>query len=99
LRIARRNGDALLELRRHRLGDQLRVELGLLDLLDVDEDLAAGLLLDLLLQLVDLGALAADDDARPRGEDVDLQLVGRALESRPSRRRRARTASSACRAA
>jgi hypothetical protein len=26
------------------------------------------------------GALAADDDARPRGVDVDLQLVGRALD-------------------
>ena len=33
-----------------------------------------------LLQLVDLGALAADDDPRPRGEDVDLQLVGGALD-------------------
>jgi hypothetical protein len=32
------------------------------------------------LQLVDLRALAADDDARPRGVDVDLQLVGRALD-------------------
>jgi len=38
--------------------NQLRVELGLLDLLDVDEDLAARALLDLLLELVDLRALA-----------------------------------------
>src|SRR6185503_5500955 len=38
-----------------------------------------GPLLDLLLQLVDLGPLAADDDAGPRGVDVDLQLVGGAL--------------------
>jgi hypothetical protein len=33
----------------------------------------------LLLQLLDLGSLAADDDARARGVDVDLQVVGRAL--------------------
>src|SRR6188768_1273106 len=72
--------DALLELHRHRLADQLRVELRLLDLLDVDEDLAVGLLLDLLLQLVDFRALAADDDPWARGVDVDLQLVGRALD-------------------
>ena len=32
------------------------------------------------LQLVDLGPLAADDDARARGVDVDLQLVRRALD-------------------
>src|SRR5207302_6342683 len=37
---------ALLELHRHRFGNQLAVELGLLDLLDVDEDLAARALLD-----------------------------------------------------
>src|SRR5262245_6664899 len=71
--------DALLQLHRHRFGDQLRVELGLLDLLDVDEDLAAGPLLDFLLQLVDFRPLAADDDAGPRGVDVDLQAVDRAL--------------------
>src|SRR3954468_24869610 len=71
--------DALFELHRDRFGDELRVELRLLDLLDVDEDLAVGPLLDLLLQLVDLGSLAADDDAGPRGVDVDLQLVGGTL--------------------
>ena len=81
-RLAHRaaEGDALLELHRHRLADQLRVELRLLDLLDVDEDLAVRLLLDLRLQLVDFRALAADDDARARGVDVDLQLVGGALD-------------------
>src|SRR5262249_54782465 len=71
---------ALLELHRDRFRDELRVQLGLLDLLDVDEDLAVGPLLDLLLQLVDLGPLAPDDDARARGVDVDLQLVGGALD-------------------
>jgi hypothetical protein len=63
-------GDALLQLEGHRLRHQLRVELGLQDLLDVDEDLLAGLLLDLLLELVDLLALAPDDDAGTRGVDA-----------------------------
>src|SRR5262245_20931240 len=38
--------DALFQLHRDRLADELRVELRLLDLLDVDEDLAARPLLD-----------------------------------------------------
>src|SRR5262249_30988483 len=71
--------DALLELHRHRFGNQLRIEFRFLDLLDVDEDLAVGALLDFLLQLVDFRALAADDDARPRRVDVDLQAVDGAL--------------------
>src|SRR5581483_3954465 len=80
-RLAHRaaEGDAFLELHGDRLGNQLRVELRLLDLLDVDEDLAAGALLDFLLQLVDFRSLAADDDAGPRGVDVDLQPVDGAL--------------------
>src|SRR5206468_2642799 len=44
----------LLELDRDRLAQQLRLELRLEDLLDVDEDLAPGLLLYLVPQLVDL---------------------------------------------
>src|SRR5438874_3559184 len=70
---------ALLELHGHRLGDQLRLELGLLDLLYVDEDLPARALLNLLLQLVDFRPLASDDDARARRVDVDFQVVCRAL--------------------
>src|SRR5262245_54996825 len=81
-RLAHRAAErhALLELHRHRFGDELRIELRLLDLLDVDEDLAVGPLLDLLLQLVDFRALAPDDEAGARGVDVDLQLVGGALD-------------------
>src|SRR5581483_1235558 len=60
-------------------GDELRIELGLLDLLNVDEDLAARPFLDFLLQLVDLGPLAADDDAGARRVDIDLQPVHGAL--------------------
>src|SRR3989454_2988199 len=73
-------GDATLHLQTHRLSDQLRLQLRLVDLHDVDEDLAAGLLLKVVAQLVHLGPLAADDDPGPRGVDVDLQLVGRALD-------------------
>src|SRR6185436_16613276 len=47
------------------------------------EDLLAGLLLDLLLELVDLLALAPDDDAGAGGEDAHLQLVGGALDVDP----------------
>src|SRR5688572_7934153 len=80
-RLAHRPAErhALLELHGHRLGDQLRLELRLLDLLDVDEDLPVRALLNFLLQLVDFRSLAADDDARPRGVDVDLQVVCRPL--------------------
>src|SRR5688572_6262067 len=72
--------DALFELHRHRLADQLRIQFRLLDLLDVDEDLAVGPLLDLLLQLVHFLSLAADDDAGTRGVDVDLQVARGALD-------------------
>jgi hypothetical protein len=48
--------------------------------LDVDIDIPLGALLDLLLQLVDLRAFAADDDARTRGADDDAQLVARTLD-------------------
>src|SRR6476469_2381481 len=53
------------------LGDQLRVDLGVLDLEDVQLHLLAGELLELAADAVGLGAAAADDDARARGVDVD----------------------------
>src|SRR5205823_6210776 len=63
-RLAHRTteADALLKLQRDVLGDQLSVKLRLVDLEDVDKHLAVGALLDVGLELVDLGALAADDD-------------------------------------
>ena len=73
-------GDAALHLQTHRLSDQLRLQLRLVDLHDVDEDLAAGLLLQIVTELVHLGPLAADDDSGARGVDVDLQLVGGPLD-------------------
>jgi hypothetical protein len=47
------------------VGDQLRLELRPLDLLDVDRDLALRQVRQLVAQLVDFRALLADDDARP----------------------------------
>src|SRR5688572_7441058 len=71
---------ALLELERDVLGHELRVELGMDDLLDVEVDLLLRPLLQLVLQLLDLGALAPDDDARPRRVDRDPGAVRRALD-------------------
>src|SRR5262249_44640748 len=65
-------GDAL----RH----QLRVRLGALHLEDVELDLLAGELLELAADPVGLRALAADDDARPGGVDVDADPVAGALD-------------------
>src|SRR5262245_14186584 len=73
-------GDAALELQRHVFGHQLGVEVGTAYLMDVDERLLGGELAELALQLLDLGALLADHDARPRRIDVDLRLVGGALD-------------------
>src|SRR5207253_1672485 len=72
-------GHALFELQRDRLTYQLRVQLRLVHFLNVDEDLALGLLGHVCLELLDLGALAADDDARPRRADGDTQLVARPI--------------------
>src|SRR5262249_30211760 len=72
--------DAALELLRDRFGDQLRIELGFADFDDVDHDIAVGQLRDLLAQLLDVGALLADDDAGARGMDGDAALLVRALD-------------------
>ena len=76
-------GDAALELLGDGLGDEVGVELGALDLDDVDGDLTLGGLGDLLevgAETVDLGALLADDDAGTSGVDGDLHLVAGALD-------------------
>src|SRR5205814_2530076 len=72
--------DALLELQRDVLRHELGIELRLVHFLDVDEDLTRGPLLQFELELVDLGAFAADDDARARRLDDDAQLVARTLD-------------------
>src|SRR5215469_12832100 len=48
--------------------------------LDIDEHFPRSTLLQLLLQLVDLRALAPDDDSRTRGAYDDAQLVPRTLD-------------------
>src|SRR5581483_4967866 len=68
-------GHAFFELQPDRFRHQLGVELGLVDFLDVDENLALSALGHILLELFDFRALAADDDAGPRGANGDPQLV------------------------
>src|SRR5262249_28478953 len=50
------------------------------DFVDVQVDLLARPHLQFVLQPLHLGALAADDDAGPRGEDRDARAVGGALD-------------------
>ena len=80
LRIARRKATRLDQLHRDRFRYELRVDLRLVDLENVDKDFAIRAPPDIVLEPVDLYALAADDDPGTRGQDVDLQLVGRALD-------------------
>src|SRR4029078_8883350 len=68
-------GDAVLQLLGDRLRDELRVELGALDLEDVDLDLLAGHPVEVLAQGIHLAAGLSDHDPRTRGVDVDLHLV------------------------
>src|SRR5579884_2471192 len=73
-------GDAAFELEGDVLGHELGLDLGFLDLLDVEEDFLAGELGELRLDVVDLLALATDDDAGTRGVDLDADAVGGALD-------------------
>src|SRR5436305_884277 len=72
--------DAALELLRDRFCDELRIELGFPDLDDVDDDVAIGQLRNHLAQLLDVGALLADHDTRPRRMDRHAALLVRALD-------------------
>ena len=67
--------DPVLELLGDRLGDQLRVELGPLDLADVDLDRLRGELVQVAAEGVHLGAGLADDDAGPGRVDVHGDLA------------------------
>src|SRR3954471_4890072 len=67
------------------LRDQRGVELGLLDLLDVELDLRVARDLEQPgPQAVGLGAAATDDDAGARGVEVDAQAVTRPLDLDPA---------------
>src|SRR5262249_45901797 len=72
--------DPLLQLEGNVLSDELRVELRVHHLLDVEVDLLPGPRLQLVLELLDLGTLPADDDPRPGGVHRDARPVRRALE-------------------
>src|ERR1051326_1680206 len=72
--------DAALQLLADALCDQLRLDLGLADLDDVEADLAVGHLRDIDPELLDVGAFLADHHARPRGMDGDAGLLGGALD-------------------
>ena len=73
--------DAAGELVGDALREQHRVDLGLLDLLDVELDLrVAADLAQTLAQALGLGAAPADDDAGTRGVHVDAQAVAGALD-------------------
>jgi hypothetical protein len=74
-------GDPTLELERDGLGDELRVEFGLPDLLDVDEDLLVrGELPQLCPQGLDFCAPLPDQDAGTRRVDVDDDLLPRPVD-------------------
>ena len=72
--------DALLKLQCNGLADKLGVELRLMYFLNIDEYFAVRLLREILLQLLNLGAFAADDDAGPRSANRDPQLVTRTVD-------------------
>src|SRR5690606_24570773 len=72
-----------LELLRDALGNQLRVELGLPDLRDVEPHVLERhpeQLRDVRAQLLDVLALLADNDARPRRVDRDVRALRRPLD-------------------
>src|SRR6476659_6391032 len=72
--------DTALELVGDALGDELRVDLRLADLDDVEADLARRHLRQLFLELLDVGAFLADDHAWARSIDADSADLGRALD-------------------
>src|SRR5581483_7063045 len=66
---------ALFQLQCDGLSHQLRIEFRLVYFLNIDEHLALGLLGEVLLELFDLGALAADDNSWTRRPDSNAQLI------------------------
>src|SRR5476651_1273803 len=72
--------NAALELLGDVLGDQRGVDLGLADLDDVQGHFTLGHLGEVAAQLLDVGALLADHDARTGGVDRDAGALGRTLD-------------------
>ena len=74
-------GHAGSELLGDALRNELRFEIGVLHLKDVELNLLARQLLELDAQAVRLGATATDDDARASGVQIDANAVTRALDA------------------
>src|ERR1700682_3479206 len=72
--------DALLELLRDRVGDELRIDLGLADLLDIEPDFGAHHLAQISAQRFDVLALLADDHAGARAVNGYACVLGRAFD-------------------
>src|SRR5579883_1389671 len=68
--------DALLKLIHDVLGDQARVELGMLNLHHVDGDVFAGEPFEVASNIFDADAALADDDTGLGGVDDDARLIG-----------------------
>jgi hypothetical protein len=80
-------GHAPLQLLGDLLGHQLRVGFGLAHLFDIEPDLFLGHLAQLGAELLDLGTLLADDDARPGGVNNDADLICLPLDLDPGHAR------------
>src|SRR5450755_159832 len=80
--------DTLFELQCNRFRNQLGIEFRLVHFLNIDVDLAPGALLHVPFELVDLGPLASDNDARTRCLDDDPQLVAGTLDFNRTHARR-----------
>src|SRR4029434_10873569 len=72
--------DALFELLRDRLGDQLRIYLGLAHLFDVHGHRDLQPARQFGLEVFDVLTLLADHHARARREDGDARVLGRTLD-------------------
>src|SRR5438552_1533720 len=72
--------DPLFELLRDRVGDELGIDLGLADLLDIQAHFGAHHLAQARAQRLDVLALLADDDTRPRAMDGDARVFCRPLD-------------------
>src|ERR1022692_255440 len=72
--------DAFLELLCDRVGDELRIDLGLADFLDIEAHFGAHHLAQVRAQGFDVLALLADHHAGPRAVYGDARVLGRALD-------------------
>src|SRR5262249_52525389 len=80
---------ALLDLLRNAVGNELRIELGLSDLSDIQTYVGNGhseQLRRLQAQLLDILALLADHDSRTRRLNRDVDLLRRTLDLNPAHR-------------